>query len=89
METQTKQSIEETARQLLNYKVKGKGEFPHPFNDAKLCAEAIQYLVDKEYVASTGETPKCLEYHVTLEGFEYVYDVEKAIHTTLLSKRDF
>ena len=63
--------LEETARQLLSYKIKGKGEYPHPFEKAKECAEAIQYLIDKGYVVQTGETPKCLDYHVTLKGFEY------------------
>jgi len=85
METKTKakQSIEEMAEQLLIWKVKGKGKYPHPIRKAKLCSEAIQYLVDKNYVVRTGETPKSLDYHVTLEGFEHVYDVEKYIHTNL------
>jgi len=65
--------LEETARQLLSYKIKGKGEYPHPFEKAKECAEAIQYLIDEGYVIQTGETPKCLGYHVTLEGFEYAF----------------
>ena len=83
METKTKQSIEEAAKQLLIWKVKGKGKYPHPFREAELCGKAIQYLVDKGYIIQTGETPKCLDYHVTLEGIEHVYDVEKEIHTNL------
>jgi len=74
METETDTSkLEETARQLLIFKIKGKGEYPHPFEKAKECAEAIQYLIDKGYVIQTGETPKSLDYCVTLEGFEYAF----------------
>lgn len=77
METKAKPSIEEAADQLLIWKVKGKGKYPHPIRKAKLCSEAIQYLVDKGYVVQTGETPKCLDYHLTLEGFEHVYGVDE------------
>lgn len=83
IDTKTKQSIEEAANQLLIWKVKGKGEHPHPFRETKLCIEAIQYLVDKGYFVKTGETPKSLDYYVTLEGFEHVYGVGKALHTNL------
>lgn len=82
-DTKTKQSIEKAANQLLTYKVKGKGEHPHSFRETKLCVEAIQDLVDKGYFVKTGETPKSLEYPVTLEGFEHVYGVGKELHTNL------
>jgi len=52
VETQTKQSIEEIARQLLTFKIKGEceGEFPHPANQPREFAELVEYLKKQGYV---------------------------------------
>lgn len=81
-DTKTKQSIEEIARQLLTYKVKGKGNISHIINKPDLLDEGIQYLIDNKYITEIkGSNPG--EYDVTPEGFEHVHSAGKELHTKL------
>ena len=84
-EVKTKLSIEEMADNLLTFKIKGEceGEFPNPAKQPKKFAEVVGYLEKRGYVIKKGETPKCLEHHVTPEGFEHFYGVDKYLHTNL------
>ena len=85
METKTKLSIEETAEQLLIWKVKGKGEEEIPCcpaKEPKLFSKGIQNLVKKGYLVNKGNKSKP-DYHVTPEGIEHVSGVEEYLHTNL------
>jgi len=83
VETQTKQSIEEMAEQLLIWKVKGEGELPCcPAKEPKLFSDCVQYLVEKGHLVNKGSKSKPA-YYQTLEGIEHVYGVEKYTHTNL------
>jgi len=57
-----------------------KGEFPHPANQPREFAELVEYLEKQGYVVKKEKGSKPI-YNVTLEGFEYVYDVGEEIHT--------
>ena len=50
METETSTSkLEETARQLLIFKVKGEGDISHIIDKPNLLDEGIQYLLNNKY----------------------------------------
>lgn len=79
METKPKESIEEIAEQLLIWKVKGEGELSCcPSKKPKLFSDGIQNLVEKGYLVNKGGKSKP-DYHVTLEGFEYVFIGEEEL----------
>jgi len=72
MGTETKQSIEEIAKNLLTFKVTGKceGEFPHPANQPREFAELVEYLEKQGYVVKKEENSKPV-YYVTINGLAY------------------
>lgn len=74
METvEAKESIEEIARQLLIWKVKG-GDVSHIIDDANMLDAGIQYLIKNRHIEKKETSNPC-EYPITLKGFEWVYGV--------------
>lgn len=71
METITQKPLEERAKELLRWKLTGKGRGPNPFSETEQIAEELQFLIDKGYVIERGGTPKSLRYEVTPEGRKY------------------
>ena len=78
METKPKETIEEIAEQLLIWKVKGEGDISHIIDKAEVLDAGIQNLVEKGYLVNKGGKSKP-DYHVTLEGFEYVFIGEEEL----------
>lgn len=71
MATTTQKPLEERAKELLLWKITGKGRTPNPFAKTEEIAEEIQFLIDRGYVVQRGGTPKSLSYEVTPEGRKY------------------
>ena len=72
-EVEIKEPIEEVARQLLIWKVKG-GNVSHIIDDANILEAGIKYLIDNEHIERKENSNPC-EYKITLKGFEHVYGV--------------
>jgi len=75
METDTKQSIEEIAEQLLIWKVKGGEKLPCcPAKEPKLFSDGIQHLIDKDYLVPIWDSQECLDYLIMPKGINRVYN---------------
>ena len=83
MKTDTKQSIEEAAEQLLIWKVKGEGDISHIIDKAEVLDAGIQYLIDKKYIIKRKPASKPCLHDVTFKGFAHVYGAKKEIHANL------
>jgi hypothetical protein len=59
-------TLEQKAKQLLKWRLTEKGDVPNPFTPD--FPEQINYLLDKQYIIKSGQTPKSLSYAVTKEG---------------------
>ncbi len=68
-----KKSLEEKAKELLKWKITGKGKIQDPFKDVEQRYELIQYMLKKDYVAKAGQTPKSLTYTVTPKGRKWAF----------------
>jgi hypothetical protein len=62
--------LKEKAKGLLRFVITGKGDYPHPINEAETCAKAIQYSINKGYVLKQNDS----KYIITEEGKKYALD---------------